>query len=77
MPAEPQLMALPGEGIGEDGQGFGGVPGRGANGHVLSVETVVRQQGDDGEQGQQGGRGACDGQIRPLGVIQGLQPRPP
>lgn len=61
----PDVAADGGECVAE-GRAYLRVPGAGRGGLAFGRTEACRQQGDKGEQPKQAGRGAADGQIRPL-----------
>ena len=69
----PQRAAHEGQSVGEGGVLLG-IPGRLPDGDGAGPvrDLVVGQECDEGEQAQEGGRDAADGQVRPLAL--GLEP---
>ena len=67
----PDFLTHGGEGIGEGWLRLA-IPGRGSDGALGMGAEPVAEQGGEGEQAQQAGRGAGDGAIRPLAL--GLEP---
>ena len=61
----PELAADGGEGVGKGGVLLA-IPGSGCDGQAHIGAEARTQERDEGEQREQAGRRACDGQLRPL-----------
>ena len=69
----PQTVPHHGQGIRKRGARFA-IPRGLAPGQLVTPHALMGEQGDQRKQTQQGGRGVCDRQVRPLAL--GFDPQP-